>query len=59
MKKLTFAGVLADLKDSPEFFASKRIFFVHLDKWAIARGAIIPQLQELSLVPLLGDSVFL
>lgn len=53
----TVAGIVAEM---PYIRTTPRdwIFFAPLDTFALARGAIIPQLQELSLTPILGDSVF-
>ncbi|NCC51952.1 MAG: ROK family protein [Spartobacteria bacterium] len=55
----TVTGVLEDMEEAHASRLTRRIGFSLLDPWAIARGAIIPQLQELSLAPLLGNSVFL
>ena len=52
----TVAGIVADLPEISDTPGS-HIFFAPLRQDTVARGAIVPRLQELSLAPLLRESV--
>lgn len=52
----TVSGLVAEMHGIPEV-TLPRLRFATLETGTLARGAIVPQLQELSLLPLLHDSV--
>jgi len=52
----TVAGLVTDLQVSREK-KEPRVEFAHIETDTLARGAILPRLQEISLAPLLRDGV--